>query len=109
MGSITLEQIIAGLAIIWALYESITKAYTIHNKPSQDVLKHHEEDMKEIRAEIEDLKKNKADRKNTDRLEKYINLNLKVELALLEHAITGNHVSNLEDLRKEVQDFLITN
>ncbi|MBQ0112128.1 MAG: hypothetical protein KBT03_03270 [Bacteroidales bacterium] len=109
MGNITLEQIIAALAIIWALYESITKAQAIHLKPSQDVLVHHEEDMKEIRKEISALKISKADIKDMGRLEQYINLNLKIEMALLEHAITGNHTIELEKLKQEVQEFLIVN
>lgn len=109
MGNITLEQVVAGFAIAWALYESIAKAKLIHNKPSQDVLAHHEEDMKKIWTEIADLKEKKADRKEMGKLEKYINLNLKIEMALLEHAITGNHTVDLEKLKQEVQEFLINN
>lgn len=109
MANITLEQIVAACAIIWALYETVTKAKTIHNKPAQDVLAYHEKDSHKIWEAINELKLNKADKKDIGKLEKYINLNLKIEMALLEHAITGNHTVDLEKLKQEVQEFLIAN
>lgn len=96
MGNITLEQVIAGGAIIFGLYEMITKAKAIHNQPAKDVEDKLDKKLDEIKAE-------------NVKMQKEINLTLKAVYQLSLHAITGDHVNDMNQLNKEIQDHLINN
>jgi len=96
MGSITLEQVIAAGAIVFGLYEMITKAKAIHDKPAKDV-----EDK--LDKKLDEIKQENA------KMQKEINLTLKAVYQLSLHAITGDHVNDMNQLNKEIQDHLINN
>ena len=96
MGNITLEQVIACGAIVFGLYEMITKAKAIHDKPAKDV-----EDK--LDKKLDEIKQENA------KMQKEINLTLKAVYQLSLHAITGDHVNDMNQLNKEIQDHLINN
>lgn len=96
MGNITLEQVIACGAIVFGLYEMITKAKAIHDKPAKDV-----EDK--LDKKLDEIKNENA------KMQKEINLTLKAVYQLSLHAITGDHVNDMNQLNKEIQDHLINN
>lgn len=96
MGNITLEQVIACGAIVFGLYEMITKAKAIHDKPAKDVEDKLDKKLDEIKQE-------------NSKMQKEINLTLKAVYQLSLHAITGDHVNDMNQLNKEIQDHLINN
>ena len=96
MGGITLEQVIAAGAIVFGLYEMITKAKVIHEKPAKELENKIDQKLDEIKDDM------KAQKKET-------NLVLKAVYQLSLHAITGNHITDMNALNKEIQDHLVNN
>lgn len=100
MGNITLEQVLAFGGIAFGLYEMITKAKLIHEKPAKEV-------ETKIDQKLDELK---ADFKNEmTAIKKENNLTLKAVYQLSLHAVTGNHIVDMEALNKEIQEHLINN
>ena len=109
MEDITIGQILGWIGLIVGAYELIKKTLGILDSPFEKLREEEKKDMKKMNEIIAELQENKADKKDVEALEKQMNLTLKIQLSLLEHAITGNHINNLEELKKEAQEFLINN
>lgn len=86
MGQITLEQIVTGLALVFAVYEGITKSLAVYKKPTLELEKRLDEKL--------------------DKIQQDLNLSLKAIHSLVEHEVTGNHINNMEKLLSELREHL---
>lgn len=109
MENLTIGELLGYIGLVIGAYELISKGISILGKPLDKIKDMHNKDMKTLKEHIDELQDNKANRKDVEAIEKQLNLTLKIQLGLLEHAITGNHINNLEELKKEAQEFLINN
>lgn len=109
MENITIGELLGYIGLVIGAYELISKGIGILGKPLEKIKDMHNADMKTLKEHLQELDDNKVDRVDFERLEKQANLTLKIQLALLEHSISGNHINNLEELKQEAQEFLINN
>ena len=109
MENLTIGELLGYIGLVIGAYELISKGISILGKPLDKIKDMHNKDMKTLKEQIDDLQDKKVDKIDFERLEKQANLTLKIQLNLLEHAISGNHLNNLDELKKEAQEFLINN
>lgn len=93
---ITMTTILAFCAIlvaIWSAYKVIKEA----RQPSEERLKR----LSDVEEHLDN------DNKRLKDLEEATKLNLKAQLAIIDHLTTGNHTEQLKDVKTEIQDYLI--
>lgn len=108
MENITIGEIIIVLSSFFLVYELLVKVVDIFNKPAKKVSERLDDVEKKLQVQINELKLKKVDSVDHDKLQEEIKLMLRVDQALLEHSITGNHTEQMVDLKDELNKFIIS-
>lgn len=87
MENLTVNEIVGAIAIIVALYNFYILLKKIYTQPTQEL-------EKRIDAKLSELKEEQR-------------LILKSVYQLSLHQLTGNHITDMEALNKEIQDHLV--
>lgn len=93
---ITMTTILAFCAIlvaIWSAYKVIKEA----RQPSEERLKR----LSDVEEHLDN------DNKRLKDLEEATKLNLKAQLAIIDHLTTGNHTEQLKGVKEEIHEYLI--
>lgn len=96
--------IAAGILLLAQATEKIVKAIKAARAPDiaqNERLKALEDDMKQVKQYLT----NDYDRLNG--LENTTRITMRAQLALLAHGIDGNNVKQMEDAKKEIEEYLI--
>lgn len=107
MENLTIGEVLGALAIIALIIKYISDGISLWKKPSNEVREQHNKDMNMVNIELDRLEKDKADKKDIDEIKQDITMILKVQLSLLEHSISGNHTTDMVQLKNELQNYII--
>lgn len=108
MENITIEQVVIVLSSFFVIYELLTKVVELFNKPAKKVSERLDVVESGLQKQINELKVKKVDSVDHDKLQEEIRLMLRVDQALLEHSITGNHTEQMVSLKDELNKFIIS-
>lgn len=107
MENLTIGECIGALAIITLILKYIADGIALWKKPSNEVREQHIKDMNRVDKRLDELDNEKADKKDIEEIKQDIQMILKVQFSLLEHSITGNHTTDMEQLKNELQQYII--
>lgn len=113
-------KVVALFTIIFTFYEAIKKIIIIYKAPSeevkQDVNKKLANDLvrfQEIDNEIKllknEIKNLKGEMKVLDSIQSDNKMSMRVLFSLLQHEVTGNHITDMQELLKELGEYLNNN
>jgi hypothetical protein len=104
MKNMTVTEVLALIVLIGNALEKIAKAYRIAKAPNA----RQDEEIKEIKKHLEEVDSYLAiDKKRLDSIDEGNRATQRALLALLDHGIDGNNISQMQHAKEELQNHLI--
>lgn len=113
-------KVLALFGILFGIYEAIKKIIMIYKAPSeelkQDVYKKLNNDLvriQELESGIKllenEVKTLRGEMKVLDSIQSDNKMSIRVLFSLLQHEVTGNHITDMQELLKELGEYLNEN
>lgn len=113
-------KVVALFGMIFAFYEAIKKIIIIYKAPSEELkqdvnkklandlvrIQELESGIKLLESEIKNLK---GEMKILDSIQSDNKMSIRVLFSLLQHEVTGNHITDMQELLKELGEYLNNN
>lgn len=106
-------KLTAGFGIVIGLYEAIKKIVAIFKSPSKEVKDSLEEKIDKLDERIgrleSEVSKLKDDEETLNTIQKDIKMVFTIQFAQLQHAVTGNHLNDMNELLSKLGNHLNDN